>query len=80
MKTLSVRELRSAIPRLEEALAAEGELLLVSNGRPIARLTPVVPSAPRKRLPSLKAFRARAPMMKTPSQALIREDRDRRGS
>lgn len=80
MKTLTVRELRSTIPHLEETLAVEGELLLVSNGRPIARLTSVVPSAPRKRLPSLKAFRARMPMMKTPSQALIREDRDRRGS
>ncbi len=80
MKTLNVRELRSTIPHLEETLAAEGELLLLSNGRPIARLTPVVPSAPRKRLPSMKAFRARLPKMKTPSEALIREDRDRRGS
>ena len=56
MKTLNVRELRSTIPHLEETLAAEGELLLLSNGRPIARLTPVLPSAPRKRLPSMKAF------------------------
>jgi antitoxin (DNA-binding transcriptional repressor) of toxin-antitoxin stability system len=80
MKTLNVRELRSTIPHLEETLAIEGELLLVSNGRPIARLISVVPSAPRKRLPSLKAFRARMPTLKTPSQALIREDRDRRGS
>jgi antitoxin (DNA-binding transcriptional repressor) of toxin-antitoxin stability system len=80
MKTLNVRELRSTIPHLEETLAAEGELLLVSNGRPIARLTSVARSAPRKRLPSLKAFRARVPLVKPPSEVLIREDRDRRGS
>lgn len=78
MKTLSVRELRSTIPHLEETLAAEGELLLVSNGRPIARLTPVQPTPPRKRLPSLKKFRASMPPLTTPSEVLIREDRDRR--
>lgn len=80
MKTLNVRELRNTIPRLEETLAAEGELLLVCNGRPIARLSPVEPATPRKRLPSLKAFRATMQRVKTPSEVLIREDRDRRGT
>lgn len=75
MKTLNVRELRSTIPHLKETLAAEGELLLVSNGEPVARILPV----PRKRrLPSLAEHRARMPMVKVPSEVLIREDRDRR--
>lgn len=79
MRTLNVRELRSAIPNLEATLAKEGELLLVSNGRPIARLSSVAP-APRRRLPSLAAFRATMKRVDTPSEVLVREDRDRRGS
>jgi antitoxin (DNA-binding transcriptional repressor) of toxin-antitoxin stability system len=77
MKTMNVRELRQTIPRLKQALASEGEVLLVSNGEPIARLSPVTS---RPKLPSLKAFRASLPTMKTSSAALIRQDRDRRGS
>ncbi len=79
MKTLNVRELRQATPHLKETLASEGELLLVSNGEPIARLLPVV-ARPRSKLPSMKAFRDSMPLMEIPSEVLIREDRDRRGS
>lgn len=79
MKTMSVRELRQSTPRLKETLAREGEVLLVSNGEPIARMMPVGPPASRPRLPSLKAFRATMPVMDTPVEQLIREDRDRRG-
>lgn len=80
VKTLNVRDLRSAMPNLEETLAVEGELIVVSKGRPIARVLPVETAAPPRRLPSLKAFRSRMAPVKTPSSVLIREDRDRRGS
>lgn len=75
MKTLNVRELRAEMPRLRELLAQEHELLLVSNGEPVARILPM----PRKRqVPSLAAHRARMPMLDVPSAVLIREERDRR--
>ena len=75
MKTLNVRELRAEMPRLRELLAQEHELLLVSNGEPVARILPM----PRKRqVPSLAAHRARMPMLEIPSAVLIREERDRR--
>ncbi len=80
MKTLSIRELRQATPRLKQILAGEGEVLLVSNGEPIARLLPVLPKTGRSKLPSLKAFRATLPRSTIPSEVLIREDRDRRGT
>ena len=80
MKTMNVRELRQSTPRLKEMLALEGEVLLVSNGEPIARLLPIEPPLRRTKLPSLKAFRETMPMMTTPVEQLIREDRDRRGS
>jgi antitoxin (DNA-binding transcriptional repressor) of toxin-antitoxin stability system len=78
MKTISVRQLREATPRLKKFLEQEGSLLLVSNGEPIARLSPVERAAPARRLPSLKAFRAGQPAPKTPVERLVREERDRR--
>ena len=79
MKTINVRELRALIPGLKEELAAEHELLLVSNGEPVARIVPLLPTEPaRKKLTSMKAFRETMPMMKVPSEVLIREERDRR--
>ncbi len=77
MKTMNVRELRQGTPRLKETLAEEGEVLLVSNGEPIARLLPVQ-ARPRPKLPSLKAFRETMPMSDIPIEQLIREERDRR--
>lgn len=77
MKTMNVRELRQETPRLKETLAAEGEVLLVSNGEPIARLLPVIAKA-RPKLPSLKALRDSMPMSQTPIEELIRQERDRR--
>ncbi|HWH83988.1 MAG TPA: hypothetical protein VNU71_17290 [Burkholderiaceae bacterium] len=78
MKTINVRELRATIPRLKEALARDRELVLVSNGEPIARITAMPADAStRPRLPSLKAFRATLPAT-PPLETLIREERDRR--
>ena len=77
MKTVNVRELRETIPQLKETLAKEGELLLVSNGQPVARVTPVEPH--RRRLPSLKAFRDCQPMVAPGTiERWIREERDAR--
>ena len=79
MKTINVRELRALIPSLKEELAVEHELLLVSNGEPVARIVLVTPAVSGvKKLVSLKAFRKTMPMMKIPSEVLIREERDRR--
>ena len=78
MKTINVRELRATIPHLKEALAREHELVLVSNGEPIARITPIATADLRPRLPSMKAFRESLPMSTKPIELLIREERDRR--
>ena len=77
MKTMNVRELRAAIPRLKEELAAEHELVLVSHGEPVAR---ILPMAKRPKLQSLAEHRARMPMLEVSTADLIREDRDRRGT
>jgi antitoxin (DNA-binding transcriptional repressor) of toxin-antitoxin stability system len=75
MKTINVRELRNAIPHLRETLASEHELLLVSNGEPLARILPV---ASKRRVPSLAAHRARMTVLPGSIEQALREDRDRR--
>lgn len=75
MRTISVRELRSVMPQLKETLAREHELLLVSNGEPVARILPV-PGA--RRVSPLAAHRARMAPAAVPSEVLVREERDRR--
>ena len=78
MKTINVRELRSAIPQLAQTLADEHELVLVSNGEPIARILPVEPASPV--VESLAWLRALAPAQQVDSSKLIREERDRRNT
>lgn len=75
MKTVSVRELRSEIPHLRRLLEQEHELLLVSNGEPVAR---ILPATRARQLPSLAEHRARMRRISVPSETLLREERDRR--
>lgn len=75
MKTLSIREMREALPNLDTLVAEEGEIVVTRRGEPIAR---VVPAKPKRRMPSHADFRARMPYQEIPSEVLIREDRDSR--
>ncbi len=74
MKSISVRELRSAIPHLRETLAQEHELLLVSNGEPLARILPI---ARKRDVPSLAGHRAGMSALAPGVLAgLVRDERD----
>lgn len=75
MQTINVRELRNTIPHLRETLEREHELVLVSNGEPVARILPI---EQRPRLQSLKWLRDLAGGEQPDSTPFIREDRDRR--
>ena len=77
MQTINVRELRSTIPHLRATLEREHELVLVSNGEPVAR---ILPMERRPRLQSLKWLRDLAGGSQLDSTSLIREERDRRGT
>jgi antitoxin (DNA-binding transcriptional repressor) of toxin-antitoxin stability system len=77
MQIINVRELRNTIPHLRETLEREHEIMLVSNGEPIARILPVNKPPP---LQSMAWFRAQNPRQTTDSTQLIRTDRDRRGT
>jgi antitoxin (DNA-binding transcriptional repressor) of toxin-antitoxin stability system len=75
MRRVSIREMRALLPRLDETLAQEGEMVIVRRGKPIARL---LPAAARPERPSNADLRARCPFQTIPSEVLIREDRDAR--
>ena len=77
MQTINVRELRNTIAHLCETLEREPELVLVSNGEPIARILPM--TDPPK-LQSMTWLRAQSLPMDLASKVLIHEDRDRRGA
>ncbi len=74
MKTLNVRELREHMPRLKQTLADEHELLLVSNGEPVARILPVLP---KRKVESLAWLRAKMKPSPISTAELLREERDR---
>ena len=78
MKTLGIREMRASYEVLNTALEQEGEVLLTHHGKPFARVLPLEAAATPRRLPSLKAFRARQKVQSNPSETLIREDRESR--
>ena len=75
MKTITVREARDEMARLEEILAREGEVVLTRRGRPIARILPV---HGRRAIASRASLRQQTPRVRRPSEDLIRADRDDR--
>ena len=75
MKTLTIRQMRTALGRLDQIVTREGEIVVTRRGRPLARVVPVRGSRP---MPSHADLRARMPRLKTPSEALVRRDRDGR--
>jgi antitoxin (DNA-binding transcriptional repressor) of toxin-antitoxin stability system len=74
MKKLNIREIRNALPHLDQLLEREGQLTITRRGEEIARISPVV----RRAIPSHRKLRESMPRMKKPSQKLIRDDRDAR--
>lgn len=46
---MTVRDVRQKWPEAERSLAAEGEIVITRDGKPVARLLPVEEQAPRRR-------------------------------
>ena len=72
---VSTRDMRTVLPRLEEILAREGEIVVTRRGKSIAR---VIPTGARRPIPCHAALRANMARLVTGSEALIRLDRDER--
>ena len=75
MKILTIREAREGLSHPKQMFADNDEVLVVCRGEPVARILPV---APKRKIRSLAAFRAKQKLQTIPSEVLIREDRDSR--
>jgi prevent-host-death family protein len=75
MKQLTIRQMRGALGRLDQLVAVEGEIVVTRRGRPLARIVPVRIAGAA---PSHADLRASMPRLRTPSEALVRADRDER--
>jgi antitoxin (DNA-binding transcriptional repressor) of toxin-antitoxin stability system len=68
--------MRTVLPRLENLLEREGEIVITRRGKPVARILPTVPE---RGIPSSVALRRQMRRLDLGSEELIREDRDARG-
>ena len=76
MRTLGIREVRQRYEILKETLDAEGEVILTHHGKPFARVLPIEPVKPRKRLKPHPEL-ADIPFQQVPSEVLLAEERER---
>lgn len=74
MRSMSIREIRAALPTLAEIVEREGELIITRRGNPIARIVPIERT---RTMPSRADFRSTMKPLGTPSEVLLREERDR---
>lgn len=75
MQSLPIDEVSTVLERLEALLRESGELTLTRGGVPVARIVPV--EAPRP-VPSRRSLRQAMPRLDTPSEVLVRQDREAR--
>jgi len=75
MRSLSIREIRAELGRLDEVVQREGEVLVTRRGVPVARLLPVRGT---RRRPNHAELRAALPRLVTASEDWVRLDRDER--
>lgn len=75
MKTLSIRDMRKNLGRLDRLVTDSGELLVTRRGRAIARILPVEGAKPK---PDHADLRQQMRWLDTPSETLIAVERDER--
>jgi antitoxin (DNA-binding transcriptional repressor) of toxin-antitoxin stability system len=75
--TLSIRDARTCLTRVDELLEANREIIITRRGKPIAKVVPL-DFAGKREVPSHADLRARTSRLPTPTEVLVREDRDAR--
>ena len=75
MQTLSIREMRSQLGRLDSLISEEHELVITRHNKPVARLLPIKEKQQR---PSHRALRDALPYQEVSSEVLQRSDREER--
>ncbi len=75
MQTLSVREMRNQLGKLDKLLAREQEIIITRHNTPLARILPI---KGKKRRPDHKSLRDSLPYQDIASEILQRMDREER--
>ena len=75
MLTLSVREMRNQLGKLDELLGQEEEILVTRHNNPVARILPV---KRKRQRPNHKSLRDDLPYQDIASEVLLRLDREER--
>ena len=75
MQTLSVREMRNQLGKLDRLLAKEQEIILVRHNTPVARILPI---RGMKKKPNHQSLRDELPRQDIASEILQRMDREER--
>jgi len=75
MQTLSVREMRNQLGKLDKLLAQEQEIIITRHNTPVARILPI---KGKKKRPDHKSLRDRLPYQNIASEILQRIDREER--
>ena len=69
VKFVTIRQLRSSTASIRKDLAADEEIVVTANGRPIALLTPLDPDNLEQELMAARRARAAAALDRTRTQA-----------
>lgn len=75
MQTLSVREMRNQLGKLDKLLAQKQEIIVTRHNTPLARILPV---KGKKKRPDHQSLRDSLPYQEIASEILQRRDRDER--
>lgn len=75
MRELSIREMRQKLGSLDRLVKTEGEVIITRRGIPVARLLPLHGTHTK---PNHEELRVKMQRLSTPSQILVRDDRDER--
>ncbi len=75
VQTISVREMRNKLGRLDDLVAREKEIIITRHNKPLARILPVKGT---KTKPDHRALRESLPCQEIASEILQRADREER--
>ncbi len=75
MQTLSIREMRSQLGKLDALIREQHELIITRHNKPVARVLPIKHHKPR---PDHAALRNSLPQQNVSSEVLQRNDREER--
>ncbi len=75
MQTISVREIRNQLGKLETLIAEAHEIIITRHNKPLARILPIKGTKAR---PSHKTLRESLPYQEISSETLLRMDREER--